>query len=1116
MAIKNSKLTKFTSLLKELFQLNQPELDFGIYRIMHARKDDINRFIEKDLPKVVNTAFSDFESQDKVVIQQELVKAKKAAEDAGFDASQSPKVRELEAQYSQSVDTDREEGEVYDALLTFFSRYYDEGDFISRRVYKEGTYAIPYSGEEVTLHWANKDQYYIKSSESLRDFCFRLKSEQPENPMRVHFRVVDAEAGAQNNNKEADDAKRVFILDQENPWEIKDNELNIYFYYRASNLDDWTDDALEKATAAAKKKPPTLDHLKQIAEQHILSLNGGVPDEWRELLEVKYKKTDGELADYSVLMSQLNLYTKKNTFDYFIHKNLGEFLTRELDFYIKNELFRWEDISNMKSNPARLAPLLSKIEVIRTIGEKIITFLAQLEDFQKKLWLKKKFVTETNYCITLDRLAEESDLLAEIIVNEAQRQQWQNLVDLDLKQLDKDIEAGDWIAQDKYRYLMVDTGLFDELFKARVLAQIDGLDEQCDGLLIHSDNFQAMNLIQKYKGQVKCVYFDPPYNTGDDGFAYKDNYQSSSWASMMNQVVCTLYDFLDEKGSLFANCDENEFLNFGHILLSLFGKDNHVETITWNKRVPKNDKGIGNIHEYIYLFAKNQKLRRSEDLGFIMRKGGIEEIYDLLYKEKSKGSDLTTAQKALKKFYKKQGFDRGITLYCELDPNYEVFGKINMSWPNARTQGPRYEVINPATGKPSPIPDRGWRWKESTFRLAESNGPMYELPDGSILKGRIWYSPKESIQPSSITYLKDVESFLLRSILSIKSDGSIQLENLGLGGLVDYPKPVKLAERVFYSSQEEDGIFLDCFAGSGTAAHGLISLNREYPGKRKYILIEMGGYFDTVLKPRIQKVAYSQEWYGGKPVANKNGSFNGISHCFKYLRLESYEDTLANLQLKRTPVQNDLLSSNSADEQSARESYLLNYMLNVETQGSASLLDISKFIDPTAYQLKVRNPTGDETKLINVDLLETFNWLLGLTVEHINAPIYFTAELSQADHGRWQADVKRQADGKWWFRTVAGTNRKGQKILIVWRNLPSVIANEANGLVMDNAVLDAVLIDKLSVRMTESQDDEFDILYVNGDHNITIPKNRQGGLMESRVKLIEEDFHRLMFSSIEH
>ncbi|MBE0439827.1 MAG: hypothetical protein IBX57_08760 [Gammaproteobacteria bacterium] len=145
--------------------------------------------------------------------------------------------------------------------------------------------------------------------------------------MRVHFRVIDAEADAQNNNKEADDAKRVFILDQDNPWEVKDNELNIYFYYRASTQDDWTGTALETATETAKKKPPTLDYLKKISEQRLLDLNGGVPEDWRQLLDVKYKKTDGELAEYSVLMSQLNLYTKKNTFDYFIHKNLGEFLT---------------------------------------------------------------------------------------------------------------------------------------------------------------------------------------------------------------------------------------------------------------------------------------------------------------------------------------------------------------------------------------------------------------------------------------------------------------------------------------------------------------------------------------------------------------------------------------------------------------------------------------------------------------------------------------------------------------------------------------------------------------------------------------------------------------------
>jgi adenine-specific DNA-methyltransferase len=1096
MAIKNSKLTKFTSLLKELFQLNQPELDFGIYRIMHARKDDINRFIEKDLPKVVNTAFSDFESQDKVVIQQELVKAKKAAEDAGFDASQSPKVRELEAQYSQSVDTDREEGEVYDALLTFFSRYYDEGDFISRRVYKEGTYAIPYSGEEVTLHWANKDQYYIKSSESLRDFCFRLKSEQPENPMRVHFRVVDAEAGAQNNNKEADDAKRVFILDQENPWEIKDNELNIYFYYRASNLDDWTDDALEKATAAAKKKPPTLDHLKQIAEQHILSLNGGVPDEWRELLEVKYKKTDGELADYSVLMSQLNLYTKKNTFDYFIHKNLGEFLTRELDFYIKNELFRWEDISNMKSNPARLAPLLSKIEVIRTIGEKIIAFLAQLENFQKKLWLKKKFVTETNYCITLDRLAEQADLLAEITANELQRKQWQELVELDLEQFDQEIKAGDWITQSKYRYLMVDTGLFDQIFKARVMSRVDGLDEQCDGVLINGDNFHAQLLIrERLQGQVKISYIDPPYNTGKDGFLYKDNYLHSSWASFMYDRLNQTKALTSDDGATFISIDDSESQNIEYIGKTVFGEENHL------------------VNFFIQVRYANKTL--SEDSDF------HKTIEKVLYFAKDTTKHKPNKTKAE---YDVDKFTWSIEV-SEPETSFEAGGRLVEVFTDGQYEinkvSPHLQGLKETWATGSLLRQKGSSGEYFGLNLAprkdiDGLNTLYKVygigEDG--LGYRYFTGPKKATATRGKFY-SGIPLDTLEKINTGDSSKELPIHNFydmagDFGncrheGKVDIKggkKPEVLLQQLinFSCNPDKEEWLLEPFSGSGTGVSVALKSGKKFIG------LEQGSYFDEKIIRRLKYTAYGKSGEGER----------GISSCFKYIRLESYEDTLTNLQLKRTQVQQDLLSSNSADEQSARESYLLNYMLNVETQGSASLLDISKFIDPTAYQLKVRNPTGDETKLINVDLLETFNWLLGLTVEHINAPIYFTAELSQADHGRWQADVKRQADGKWWFRTVAGTNRKGQKILIVWRNLPSVIANEANGLVMDNAVLDAVLIDKLSVRMTESQDDEFDILYVNGDHNITIPKNRQGGLMESRVKLIEEDFHRLMFSSIEH
>src|SRR5690554_6804378 len=242
---------KFADLLREMFQLNQPELDFGLYRIMHARKDDINRFIEQDLPRLTQEAFSDFAGQDKAQIEEELIKARKAAEDAGFNADESPRVKALEEQMRAGFDLAREEGEVYDALLTFFGRYYSEGDFISRRVYKDGTYAIPYQGEEVVLHWANKDQYYIKSSEHLRDYTLLLNPSagEGEDKQRVHFKLVDATAGAKDNNKDTDDSKRQFILDAEQPFELitgePDAKGNIYqelvcrFEFRTATINDW-------------------------------------------------------------------------------------------------------------------------------------------------------------------------------------------------------------------------------------------------------------------------------------------------------------------------------------------------------------------------------------------------------------------------------------------------------------------------------------------------------------------------------------------------------------------------------------------------------------------------------------------------------------------------------------------------------------------------------------------------------------------------------------------------------------------------------------------------------------------------------------------------------------
>lgn len=192
----SQKYEKLKSLLKQLFQLDQPDLDFGLYRIMHAKSAEVTQFLDKDLLPQVQAAFALYKTADKAEIEKELAKVIAGIEAAGMEPDQSPKVKDLRARLkSDAVDVGGLESEVYEHLFSFFRRYYSEGDYLSRRVYKPGVYAIPYEGEEVKLHWANADQYYIKTSEYLRDYAFRLRPDDDKAPLRVHFRLVDVAEG---------------------------------------------------------------------------------------------------------------------------------------------------------------------------------------------------------------------------------------------------------------------------------------------------------------------------------------------------------------------------------------------------------------------------------------------------------------------------------------------------------------------------------------------------------------------------------------------------------------------------------------------------------------------------------------------------------------------------------------------------------------------------------------------------------------------------------------------------------------------------------------------------------------------------------------------------------
>lgn len=1046
----SQNFTKLKAKLRELFELDKADLDFGIYRVLRQRHTEIAEFLDKHLETTVRSALSSHGDLQGMQIKHDLEKAESAAQAAGISAEQSPRVMELRTKLQKGSDLEAIADEVYSHLLTFFSRYYQGGDFLGLHrstVHGQERYMIPYNGEEVKLIWANMDQYYIKSSELLRDYNFKVSKNlgeifkaDPKDVFTVQFKLIEGDT-EKDNRKGDSKTIRAFSLDTETAFAESDERiLTLHFRYR-----EHTPKPRQSATALQ-------DELNTDTEK---TLADTLSPKWKELLfaaDPSYQPKDKK-DSRTIFQKHLRSYTAKHLFDYFIHKDLGGFLRRELDFYVKNEVMHLDDIED--STAAKAEEYLSKIRAIRRCALPVIRMVAQLEEFQKKLWLKKKFVVETRYCLTLDRVPEA--LYADICKCEAQWQEWEALVALaDLKPK----RTPEFLKDNPH--LMVDTKHFEQAFTLKLLASIDDLDTSLDGVCFNGDNSDSLrSAASKCREAITTICIDPPYNTGSDGFCYKDGYKSSSWLSQQSHTLPLAKHCMEPTGSLFAFCDENEIRQFGPLVEEHFGSGNLVETIIWNKRIPKNDKGIGNIHDFIILAAKDQALRRGREMGYQMRKDELEDIYELVRKCKSNELPLADTQVELKKFYRKQGYDRGITLYCELDPNYRLWGKINMSWPNAKTEGPRYEVINPVTGKPCPIPDNGWRWKEETFRQAEKSGPTYTLHDGSMMVGKVWYSPRDTIQPSSITYLEEVEGFLLRSILSVKSDGSVTLDNLGLGGRFDYPKSVLLTERLLHSADGKQSVILDYFAGSGTTGHAVINLNREDKGQRTYLLVEMGGYFDTVLVPRLKKVVYSTDWKDGKPQKRNTG----VSHAFKIVRLESYEDTLNNLRLSRSAQQETALA-NATETQ--RDAYLLGYFLDVESEGSASLLDMGQFRDPFGYKLHIATSSAGETKETNVDLVETFNWLLGLKVKHI-------------DHQKG-------------FLTVTGERRAGGRCLILWRSLSD-----------DEKADNAALVKYLEKITVSPADTEYDFIYLNGPHTLNDPHNK--------VHLIEETFHRLMFDT---
>ena len=1001
---------KLQYLLSELFQLDQADLDFGIYRIMNQKRDEITRFLEKDLLPQVKTAFVQYHPADKKVFEEKLEAARQAARTAGFDPDQSPKVKELLEQISTiSVDTEALENDVYSHLYSFFRRYYDSGDFISMRRYKEGVYAIPYEGEEVKLHWANADQYYIKTAEYFRDYTFKLPSGR-----LAHFKIVEADT-EKDNVKTAEDKERRFILAAETSLLVEADALIMRFEYRAE---------------VEMRKQDAINN------QSVTDILSNAPAEWTADLQTLAPSESNPRR--TLLEKRLSDYTARNTFDYFIHKDLHGFLNRELDFYIKNEVMRLDDIES--ETAPRVEQYMSKIKVLRGIAHKIIAFLAQIEDFQKKLWLKKKFVVETNYCITLDRVPEE--LYPEIAANDTQRDEWVRLFAIDEIQGDLLIpKYGIPLSVTFLKanpFLVLDTKYFNNDFMNRLFDSVENIEEQLDGLLIHSENFQAINLLQKtFHQEVKCIYIDPPYNTSASEILYKNSYKHSSWLSLMANNLQLSRNFLTENGLIEVAIDdaENRYL---HLLIeNCFGQDNYISTVSimHNPRGRSDAKYIATSHDYMIMYAK--------DIGLLTTNQLIQTDEEL--EEKYQQSDEETP-------YRELPFRRSGSNSRRIDrPNlfYPIY--FNLATKELTFEKPAklqsWETILPLDTSGM---ERVWRWgTEKTSKLLHTEFIVKGSSGNHViyLKDRL----KRTIKPKSLWY---------GSKFDASSHGTMVIKDMLGNKVFDYPKSINTVIDSLIIASDDDSWVLDYFAGSGTTGHAVITINRTLEeSNRKYILVEMGSHFTTALKPRIQKAIYSKDWRDSKPILRE-----GSSHCFKYLRLESYEDTLNNLVLQRTQEQQLSLDQSS----SFSESYMLSYMLDSESQ--QALLNVAAFAHPFAYQLNIATGTVGESKPTNIDLVETFNYLIGLRVQTM-----------QTLRG---------------YKVITGLTPEGERTLIIWRDL----SEKSN----------ADLEEFFRKQDYKPRDMEFDLIYVNGDNNL---ENLRRSDETWKVRLIEEEFLRRMFDT---
>lgn len=559
--------------------------------------------------------------------------------------------------------------------------------------------------------------------------------------------------------------------------------------------------------------------------------------------------------DEKQLKQVFNTFLKQNIVHLFVHKNPRKFLIDQFD----NWLHQYVLSSGFMSYDR-----YQRIYVLREVAYKIIDFISRFEDELRMILEKPKFVIGTYYLISLDRI-NNIELVERILQHENMDKQIEYWRQLNL--VSEDFDKEDVIVEnifgkclnDRYAVLPIDTRFFEDL-KYDILSQFDNLDALLDGVLIKSENWQALNtILSKYANRIKLIYIDPPYNTGNDDFAYIDSFIESAWLSMLYERIKLAKEFLREDGLIFVSIDDNELANLMHLMDDVFVR---LGIITWKKLAGgKNDsKNFVVDTEYLLCYAKTH-----------YNKPLIKNIED-----DSKEDSYIYVD------------ERGRFIYGALHAGVRRSGSVTRY---VFSNGFEYEVPKGAQ----------MLFSKETIMQYEKEGRII-FPGDTLVRidGRtITYKGKN---PVFKRYLHEVgagkkaKTFWDGRLVGYNSHTTEEFKDIfGPYGreikIALVPKPTSLIKHIIDISADSDSIVLDFFGGSGTTAAAVIRYNQEHNTNLKFLLVEMAEYFDSVIVPRIIKTGYATEWKDGKPV--KVASKGIFVKCYT---LEQFTDTLSKVE----------------------------------------------------------------------------------------------------------------------------------------------------------------------------------------------------------------------------